>query len=371
MLDLGEEIAFIHGGFLGYNQHKQKWSNHTNIVKDIQNKIDFENNFAALNDVDNNFLSFTNPSSVHGYEFSPLWSRAYASLSASDVCPSISPYYKMIVVGHCQMPLSCGLTSEHTLELLNNHAYLKHNCGGLNGCVVLGCESEFGPQLAFVDIAFSRTFSGYLSKTKLTNKQEFDRRAEVLCLIHDKSLDYTERYYNVIVRKNAGSVGVGSNEIMWMAFTTEVYKTINAMKLDIRDASLEFIRSDDYDWVPEETYETFTERLKYRYSDIIKANNSLEAGNTKIEVYKIIKNYINFLYRETFEGTHVPTPLHYVAIDMNEESLKKLLLLPFLDIEWFFLKLPFRSHSIDFYERYKKDNLIDYEFMDFSIIRLV
>lgn len=368
MLDLGNEIAFIHGGFIGYEENRRALVNNTTTIKEIQERLDLANNFVALKKADHDFLGLINDTHGSGYEFSPLWSRAYAHFPDVEVCPTISQFYKMVVVGHCQMPVGCGLEGEHSSHILTKQAYTKHKCGGLNGCVVIGCESDFGPQLAFVDIAFSRTFTGFLTKKHFTEKQEFDRRAEVLFLKHADNFDYSERYYNVIVRKNAGSAGLGQDEIMWVSLPTEVYKIIHTLKEDIRDESLEFIRSIDYDWQDEDTYEMFSDNLLDRYWKIIDANKAIKAGYTKYETKRILKKYINTdLYMDTFSITGIksPNPLHYIAVDANADSLTEILRLYSLPIEWFFQKLPVKTDNKAFYDRYKKDNLIRYANMGF------
>ena len=368
MLDLGGEVAFIHGGFIGYDQDRKTLVNNTSAIREIQERLDYANNFVALTKADNEFLSLINDTQGTGYEFSPLWSRAYANFADAEVCPTISTFYKMVVVGHCQMPLDCGLQAEHTSHILTKKSYTKHRCGGLNGCVVIGCESDFGPQLAFVDIAFSRTFTRFLTKKQFTEKQEFDRRAELLLLKHTKDFDYSERYYNVIVRKNAGSGNLNQDEVMWVSLPTEVYKIINTLKEDIRDESLEFIRSADYDWQDEDTYEMFSDNLLDRYWKLIDANASIKAGYTNHETKRILKKYINTdLYMDTFSisGIKSPNPLHYVAIDANADSLTEILKFHSLPIEWYFQKLPVKTGNAAFYERYKKDNLIRYANMGF------
>ena len=365
MLDLGEEVAFIHGGFIGYDVDRKTLVNNTTTIKSIQERLDFANNFVALKQADHEFLSLINDVQGDGYEFSPLWSRAYANFPDAEVCPTISQFYKMVVVGHCQMPLACGLGAEHTSHILTKRTYTNHRCGGLNGCVVIGCESEFGPQLAFVDIAFSRAFSGFFSKQKLTEKQEFDRRAEVLHLKHTDTYDYSERYYNIIVRKNAGSAGLGQDETMWVALPTEVYKIIKTMKQDIRDESLEFIRSVDYDWQDTDTYEMFSDNLLDRIWKLIDTDASIQAGYIKQETKRILKKYIaSELYMDTFSinGDKLPNPLHYIAIDANAESLKEILNFTALPIAWFFTKLPAKEDRV-FYERY--NNLLRYADMGF------
>jgi hypothetical protein len=192
-----DEIGCIHGGFRIYNRATTGFDDITPTVLDIQDLIDTHGYDGITAEA--HALLTNIGSGPGGKEESPLWSRAYAKYPL--MCEDIDFHYKMVVVGHCQMgglPSTCGSAAAHTASILATDPYTKYGCGGPTGCVVVGCSSATGPHLAFVDIGFSRTFSS-------PGQNEAIRRAEVLHLSHDPALDTTNRYYNVITRKNIGA----------------------------------------------------------------------------------------------------------------------------------------------------------------------
>lgn len=369
MLDLGGEVAFIHGGFLGYDDAAGQMINNTNAVKTIQKHLDATHNFSALSPNDHLLLNNIGGDRGTGYEYSPLWSRAYARLSPDEVCPTISNFYKMVVVGHCQMALDCGSEGYHSAHILSKKAYTKYKCGGENGCVAIGCDSLLGPQLAFVDIAFSRAFSGFLPR-RLSKSDELGRRAEMLVLRHITQIDFTKRYYNVIMRKNAGTPTTRENDeiLMWMALSKTHYEAIDSIKQDIRDRTLDFLRSPEYGF-EDDNFEIYSEDILPEYIQQVDANISLSTGFVKSEAKRILKKYIvTDLYMDTLaiQNDKVPTPLHFMAIDKSTEWLARLLENSNIPADWFLRPLPPDiQENAAFYQRYTKDNLLKYASMNF------
>ena len=370
MLDLGGEIAFVHGGFLGYDQYRSILVNNTKDLKDLQENLDFANDFSILNDEEHSFLSNVGDDIGTGYEFSPLWSRAYAHLPAQEVCPTIKEYYKMVVVGHCQMASDCGYNGQHSAHILAKKSYRDFNCGGKNGCVVIGCGSEHGPQIALVDIAFSRAFSGFFQGF-MSSKQEFDRRAEVLHLKHNKSVSSTERYYNVIIRRNAGSPTTKEMDtvVVWKALSEKSYKEIAKIKSMLRYNTLNYIRSPEFGW-NYDNYETYTGNLLDEIVQHIEGPDAFQSVHEKIEAKNIIKKYIKkdlYLDAAGLNNENVPTPLHFIPIDKDVTALNNILTMSDIPIEWFFKPLPPKSDpswsTLNIF--YERDNLNKYAGLNF------
>lgn len=217
LLSLSDEIACVHGGFVGY-AGGGRFQDNTAFITAAQRRIDAAGgNFYALTDAQLNALGTasdpTRPGG--GYEVSPLWSRWYAYTGEAGVCSHINRPenpYKLTVVGHCQTGNSlfgsccADGAGGHGQAILARDEYTRHNCDR-GGCVLLGCsELEGIPRLAFVDIAMSRAFNPALP---------IEVRAELLHLRNNSQLDQTQRFYNIIERMNAGSGG--ASELVWRA----------------------------------------------------------------------------------------------------------------------------------------------------------
>lgn len=204
-LAISDEIACIHGGFTVNSNHG--FLDATTFLRKAQQNIDLSGGFSALTDLENLLLSrISVNTSVEGYEGSPLWSRRYAHGPKAEVCATITANYKMVVVGHCQTGFDCCGTGQHTAAILTEALYTKYNCRSDGGCVLIGCQNETGPHLAFVDIALSRAFN---------QAKPLVSRAEFLHLSHNPAL-LADRHYNTIVRKNVGMDGT-SDEVVWVA----------------------------------------------------------------------------------------------------------------------------------------------------------
>lgn len=370
MLDLGSEIAFVHGGFLGYDDSKSRLVNNTIELKSIQENLDFAIDFSILSVEEHAFLSYTGGDRDTGYEFSPLWSRAYAHFGAEEVCPTIKEFYKMVVVGHCQMAADCGQKGRHSAQILAKKSYRAFNCGGKNGCVVIGCGSDHGPQLALVDIAFSRAFSGFLPGY-MTNKEEFDRRAEVLHLKHVKSVSSAERYFNVIIRRNAGTPTTKESDaiIVWKALSTDSYEEVKKIKNILRYNTLNFIRTPDFGW-NYHNFDTYSYNLVEEISQYIDDLTTLQSTHEKIEAKNIIKRFIEqdlYLEASGINNENVPTPLHFFALDKDINGLNKVLSMSDIPIEWFFKQLPQKSDPswVLINQAFARDKLDKYAGMNF------
>jgi len=216
MVTISDEIACVHGGFVGYTG--AGFQDNAAFMVVAQQRIDAAGgDFYALTDPQLNALATPHDAANQrgGYEVSPLWSRWYAYTSEAGVCAHINRRdnpYKMIVVGHCQtgnsLLRSCCADGAggHGNTILARPEYTRHNCHR-GGCVLVGCRDPEGiPRLAFVDIAMSRAFNPALT---------LQVRAEVLHLQNNDALDDAQRFYNTIERLN---VGMGGNpEVVWMA----------------------------------------------------------------------------------------------------------------------------------------------------------
>jgi hypothetical protein len=222
LLSLSDEIACVHGGFVGYVGGA--FQDNTAFITAAQIRIDGSpGKFDALTGAQLNALGTSNNGIIFagGYEVSPLWSRWYAYSDEAGVCSHINRpenLYKLTVVGHCQtgnsLFRSCcaDAVGGHGQAILSRVEYTRHNCDN-GGCVMVGCMDPEGiPRLAFVDIAMSRAFDPALT---------LQVRAELLHLRNNNELDQTQRFYNVIERLNAGmrvAGGVGEpSEVVWVA----------------------------------------------------------------------------------------------------------------------------------------------------------
>jgi hypothetical protein len=216
LLTLSNEIACVHGGFVGYTG--AGFEDNTQFITTAQQRIDAAGgDFYALSDAQLNALGTIHDAtrSGSGYEVSPLWSRWYAYTPEAGVCAHLNRpenRYKLTVVGHCQtgnsLFRSCCADGAggHGRAILARPEYTRHNCDR-GGCVLLGCRDPTGiPRLAFVDIAMSRAFNPALP---------LQVRAEVLHLRNNDTLTVDQRFYNVIERLNAGAGG--NSELVWTA----------------------------------------------------------------------------------------------------------------------------------------------------------
>lgn len=206
MLTISNEVACVHGGFIGYDG--TQFGNMRGVAIAIQDQLDAAGNFSPIETNTQPVLSLIttgNPNS--GFELGPLWSRAYAYLPEADVCASLAATYPMVVVGHCQTGRDCCINGQHTDRILSRPEYRRHACHVYGSCVLTGCRGADGiPKLAFVDIAMSRAFP--------TTRPAISR-AEILKLEHIPTLAGT-RYYNQMTRINAGGDG-GVDEPVWAA----------------------------------------------------------------------------------------------------------------------------------------------------------
>lgn len=200
-LTIDDEVAFAHGGLdhSGYGASM----NLTPMAIRIQEKIDSVGKISTLDDNSLDLLTT---------ETSLLWTRSYAM--NPRLCGTVDRNYKLVVVGHCQMSSgstterSYGESSDTTRRLLERSSYTKHSCGGLQGCVVVGCKKPDGPHLAWVDIGMSRAFN----PVNTTFEEEKARRSEILYLTHRPD-GPDSRFYNLVVRKDTGPKKV--DEIVW------------------------------------------------------------------------------------------------------------------------------------------------------------
>jgi len=96
----------------------------------------------------------------------------------------------MTVVGHCPTDLP---GRGYMDELRKEPRYTGCDAGG---CVLVGCERDDGPGLAFVDITMSRAF-------RSGNPNDRGRRGDLLYLTHIDGAPDT-RFYNRVYRINTG-----------------------------------------------------------------------------------------------------------------------------------------------------------------------
>ena len=207
MVAVGNEIACVHGGFLGYNGIGIV--DNTDITITAQTQIDTAGNFEGLAPESRNELARAQirANLPNGFEYSPLWSRRYAYGTEAEVCEDLGARYALTVVGHCQTGGGCCVNGAHTRAILSRPEYIRHQCHNDGGCVLAGCmDAQGAPRLAFVDISMSRAFNPAGSPID---------RSELLYLHHDPSLP-GPRHYNRIERRNAGGNGT-PDEPIWAA----------------------------------------------------------------------------------------------------------------------------------------------------------
>ena len=226
-LTLGDEVICVHGGLGGLNDTVINYQ--TRLQAQLNGAITIETILVEneikkiLSDEDN----------------TPLWSRKYAGLQPKeiqgvtiyptdeekkadieDTCAKIgqanNTQYALTVVGHCTTP---DTRFPHFNKIRAKYKEAKpngHNDGGRcdhGGCVLIGCEEDTGPKLAFVDIAMSEAMT---HESQITEKRKNTQRAEFLHLQHDPQHPDTKRYYNIISRIKLDDGNGGKESIlMW------------------------------------------------------------------------------------------------------------------------------------------------------------
>ena len=209
ILTINNEIVCVHGGI-----HRNDGHDITNTeITDINNKDiyliqeEIETNLNKFETYQDDGL-FKDKGIIgqdgNGTGDGPLWSRFYAeNENIENTCNLIAEdsekfKYKLIVVGHCPtIDIYRGNFFHHN-EI--KEEYLKtqkdNKCED-GGCVLIGCDTYNGPQLAFVDIGMSKAFH-----------EKYLETSEFLLLEAINPAGYnsnTDRYYNKISRINVGS----------------------------------------------------------------------------------------------------------------------------------------------------------------------
>ena len=186
---VGDEVACVHGGLHRPGRYAEPaYFNLTDSLIDIQQRLDTGDFLTIVNNAaDKAYMS------TSGIPISPLWTRFYKDYPRDVACQPTR--FKMVVVGHCPTDsIAIGRPMGYMRELLSEPRYSSCDPGG---CVLVGCERDHGPSLAFVDISMSRAFRpGYPS--------DIGRRGDVLLLTHVDDPPNT-RFYNRVSRINAGS----------------------------------------------------------------------------------------------------------------------------------------------------------------------
>ena len=182
IVSIGTEIICVHGGF--HNEYNDKF---LELLIAIQERVDME--------ISINMYFEPNMNHILNNNNGPLWTRFYSKGGENDICNSVTEYiFKMIVVGHCPTDV-CLSNNNYMGQIHKQIEYSSLDCTK-GGCVLVGCEDNEGPHLAFVDITMSRAF-----RPKNNNDIiETNRRGEILHLQHDENLGGS-RYYNHIMRK--------------------------------------------------------------------------------------------------------------------------------------------------------------------------
>ena len=215
ILRFGRELAFVHGGLNTNDRAGEYVESLAKDIINIQNKLDSTGDFQYLSSENEAFLS-----AEAGHQMTkggPLWTRFYSFGASGNVCDNLGEPFQTVIVGHCQTD---GCTNgEHMKSIIVGSKFTGCEKGG---CVLLGCDKESGPGLAFVDIAMSSAFRDVLNP--FTQKQvsarnnikrtEDQRHAEFLKFEHDHTL-IGDRYYNKITRVSLE--GVYSENLYWAA----------------------------------------------------------------------------------------------------------------------------------------------------------
>jgi hypothetical protein len=216
ILRVDNELAFVHGGL--HTLDFTSVEDMTNDILYIQKNINSVRNFSSINYNQHLFLSTSGYDNEMG---SPLWTRFYSFGTPDKVCNSLwSSTFKTVIVGHCQTD-SCSIGNNMSDILKKPEFSDCHN----GGCVLIGChkKTDGSPGLVFVDISLSSAFRNYKNGSLYTQSSadlkelEDSRRAEILKMEHDTTLDDSERYYNKISREKIGGVGLNKSLLYWLA----------------------------------------------------------------------------------------------------------------------------------------------------------
>jgi hypothetical protein len=182
---VGDEVACVHGGLHRPGMYGEPATvNLTDSLIDIQQRLD-AGDFLKLKAADKYYLS------ANGQPTSPLWTRFYKDYARDATCQKTR--FKMVVVGHCPTDAQSAGRG-YMRQLLSEPRYTGCVSGG---CVLVGCERDHGPTLAFVDISMSRAF-------RPLYPNDNGRRGDVLLLTHVEDPPNT-RFYNRVLRINGGS----------------------------------------------------------------------------------------------------------------------------------------------------------------------
>jgi len=195
-----KEVAFVHGGL---------HTNNAGVVQGFSDRIR-----AFQSEIDTGTRDINNVSPIvqaepHGV----LWTRFYAS-TAAGVCHTLSPEYKLILVGHCvtsnNFPRFNELKRANDLyRLCDNGAYIDVNGmrqenEALHGCVLLDCpavrDDDIGaPRLGFVDTAMSGC--QHLPNSAALKAREIPHAPRIIQIMRLTHTDRPSiRFYNRIER---------------------------------------------------------------------------------------------------------------------------------------------------------------------------
>jgi hypothetical protein len=173
-----DEIIFVHASYHSYKGEI------LNSMIEVQREIDAANYEDIYDIFIKNVIKIDEALEV----------RSYAYEKPDVVCNKLIPMsqYKLIVVGHCQTH-NCNVLGGNLHFLMQEDTYQKYGCND-GGCVVVGCNDEAGPHLAFVDIAMSGAFRN--------RKKNKSKRYEILKLDMGTRPNGNSRYCNKITRIN-------------------------------------------------------------------------------------------------------------------------------------------------------------------------
>jgi hypothetical protein len=193
------EVVFVHGGL------------HINLGGVVQGLSATLTGFQA--EIDAGTRPFDNITPEITEEgLSPLWTRFYAS-TQRGVCNTLSPEYKLIIVGHCvtstNFPRFNELKQGNALySLCDDGKYIKVDGmtqeKNLHGCVLLDCPAERdddigAPRLGFVDTAMSAC--QHLPNLPAQGFLEIPRDVQIVQMMKLSHIDKPSiRYYNRVER---------------------------------------------------------------------------------------------------------------------------------------------------------------------------
>ena len=158
------EVAFVHGGLHAMVRLPGRQAAQA-VLQGLSANL---RAFQAVIDYGTRHLDNVLPF-IKSEESSPLWTRFYAS-TAAGICHTLSPDYKLILVGHCvtssPFPRFNQLKRDNDLyRLCDDGAYIEvggvQQEKGMHGCVLLDCaaisydDDIAAPRLGFVDTAMS------------------------------------------------------------------------------------------------------------------------------------------------------------------------------------------------------------------------